>query len=206
MPFGYGSIVTSTALHKEYDHYAEQVLSKYLKREPKTARRERTKYSVLEQTPTKEEYIKLKQEKFKTTVGALVADAFSDIQSLADEMQEAFDNMPEGLQQGDVGTRREEAASALSSIDEVEVPEEVSDIEVVYYPSLDTSSRSKRAAEAAFQLRAAAEAIREFIDNFNSQLGDDEEENPCEVDSSVADELESAADDLEGVEFPGMYS
>lgn len=149
MPFGYGSVVTSTALSKEYDRYAEMVLSsKYLKREPKTAKKERTKYSIIEQTPTKEEYIKLKQAKYKTTVRELVSDAFSDISGLADEMQEAFENMPEGLQKGDVRQRREEAASNLQNISEVEIPDEAKEIEIVHYPALDTSSRRKRAEES----------------------------------------------------------
>lgn len=57
---------------------------------------------------------------------------------------------------------------------------------------------------------------KEFIDNFpeeqkikDAASGKDREADyeleECPVDSSVADDLESAADDLEAVEFPSMY-
>lgn len=53
----------------------------------------------------------------------MVADAQSEFESLRDELQEWFDNLPEGFQQGDKGSALEEAIqeleTALSSCDEI---------------------------------------------------------------------------------------
>ena len=46
--------------------------------------------------------------------GSLLQDALAIIQQLADEEQESFDNMPEGLQQSERGIASEEAAEELS--------------------------------------------------------------------------------------------
>lgn len=61
---------------------------------------------------------------------AMIAEARAIIENCADEEQEAFDNMPEGLQESERGEKMEEAISAM--VDAYETLEEVeSNIEEV---------------------------------------------------------------------------
>lgn len=56
-----------------------------------------------------------------TPLAATITDIKDALETIRDEEQEAFDNMPEGLQQGDRGQAMEEAISTLdSAIDDLE--------------------------------------------------------------------------------------
>jgi len=57
-----------------------------------------------------------------------LADALGDLEGIRDEEQEAFDNMPEGLQEADAGIRALEAIDALEeAISQVETMTEAYD-------------------------------------------------------------------------------
>lgn len=68
-------------------------------------------------------------EKGHVAVLNAVEDAKSVFQEIADEEREKFDNMPEGLQQGDKAQAMEEAADALenavSDLDNVDLSEHI---------------------------------------------------------------------------------
>lgn len=57
-------------------------------------------------------------------IAALLSDAKGRLEAVRDEEQEAFDNMPEGLQQGERGQAMEEAVSTLedaaSALEDIE--------------------------------------------------------------------------------------
>jgi len=56
-----------------------------------------------------------------TPLAATITDIKDALETIRDEEQESFDNMPEGLQQGDRGQAMEEAISTLdSAIDDLE--------------------------------------------------------------------------------------
>lgn len=56
-----------------------------------------------------------------TPLAATITDIKDALETIRDEEQESFDNMPEGLQQGDRGQATEEAISTLdSAIDDLE--------------------------------------------------------------------------------------
>jgi hypothetical protein len=126
-------------------------------------------------------------------------------------MQEAFDNMPESLQGGDLGQRRQEAADNLSNLNErPDVPDGCGEISLVFWPSLNSDSRSKRASEAADMLNSAALAIREHLEAvpdlaIEGIFPDGTEAPDTSEWEELADKLENDASELEGVEFPGMY-
>jgi hypothetical protein len=204
-----GSIVTGTALKKRYDAYFAQVLGDYdyIQSQPKK-KNEHAKFKILKLLPKVIHYPKLKAERFKTTVDNLVSDGYSIIQELAEEMREAHDNMPESLQGSDIGERREEAASALEQLEQPDISECANEISAVFFPSLDTRSRAKRASEAADMLSTAASAIQEFISEQEEENTQKEKEdsidNMAELES-LADQLENDVSEVENVEFPGMF-
>jgi hypothetical protein len=198
--FAMGEVVTGTSLKKAYDDYWNYVISDRVETQPRLPR-QHAKFKVSKQLPTKEEYVELKNRRFRTTVESLISDGYGMVRELADEMQEAFDNMPENLKEGDLGCRREETASSLNGIsDHGDVAlDDFPEIETVFCPTLDTSSRAKRAGEAADMLNTAASALREYLDNA------EEEENKAEDLDSLANQLEEDSSELEGIDFPGMY-
>lgn len=196
-----GQIMTSTALTRAYDRYWSRVLRDgFLDAEPtektEAGKRKPQRYKVLKDLPMLEEYRQLKNQHYTTTVGDLVSDAFSEIQCLSEEMQEWYDNLPEGFQQSERGERVQEAADALSYLDEVDVPEEFQDLKAVYIPAFEIESRRDRASEVSSMLQTAAETIRQFMED---------ESKADEYDDGIADQLEETASSVDDVEFPGMY-
>lgn len=195
-----GVVVTGRSLKDGYDAYFAQVLGDYLQALPRRGK-EHQKYQVLKELPDKDGYNDLRTKRFTTTVDTLIEDAYSTIEELASEMQEAYDNMPESLQGGDVGKRRQEAADNLSNLDKPDIPDDALEVSTVFLPSLDTSSRAKRASEAADMLNTAAGTIREQIDKMEEAA---EKPDTSELEE-LADKLEEDSSELEGIEFPGMY-
>lgn len=197
--FRVGEIVSSTALDREYDTYFAQVLGEHLQLQPRE-KRQRKKYKILNQLPSKQDYNALKVKRFTTTVDSLIEDAYQTVSDLADEMQEAADNTPESLKGGDVGQRREEAASELQNFDKPDVPTFCEGLAAVFFPHKDATSRPKRAIEAADMMTTAATTIREAIE----EIEEDSDTDVSELES-LCDQLEEDASNLEGIDFPGMY-
>lgn len=196
-----GAEVGITKLKNLYDGYALRVLPGHFESVP-VERGKRRKYKVVKDTPDKEEYLRLKSEMYSTTIEAMVDEAYSEVEVLGEEMRDWHDGMPENLQDGDVGSRVNEAADALEYLDRADYPDEMAEITTVFYPSLDCSSRAARAGEAAGQLRHAADEIREWLENDDQKTLPEEDRTAA---SEYADSLEEHADELEAVEFPGMY-
>lgn len=146
----------------------------------------------------------IQYDKF-TIVDALSA-AFSDIESLQDEMQSWYDNMPEGLQSGNKGEAVSEAADALSNVSEVEVPNTLTDnaqfmaLTVSVGPLKKRASRASRLDYALGLLQTARDEVDGHINAETVRAEDVKEEA-----QSVIDELDTAISELEGLEFPGMY-
>lgn len=215
--FKVGETVGVIRLHNAYDNYASQVLGfDYLERLEgrvvKTAkgrsRRTPAQFKIKKNMPTKEEYINLKSAKYTTTVESLIIDGYSEIESLAGEMREWYDNMPEGFQQGDNGSRVDEAANTLENLGQPDLAEIMAEIKTVYYPALDADSRSARASEAGDMLLSAASAIQEYVSE-NKPEDEEAKETESQIDwddlESVAQQCEDDGNEVQGVEFPGMY-
>lgn len=192
--------ITSRQLNKNYDKYAAIVLNDYLESLPHERKRGSSRtYKLLKLLPTKEAYFELKIKKYTTTIQDLVSDAFSEFESLSSELQEWYDNLPEQFQNGDKGTTLQESSDTLSNLDIPDVSEEAGKIAVVFYPSLESNSRSSRCNEACDMLRTAMDVLRE--ESENEELSEEHREEMTEL----ADSLESVIDCAEGVEFPGMF-
>lgn len=222
--FKIGEEVGIVKLKNAYDSYVTHVLGGYLERlHPRKTgkRRPSAKFKVIKPLPSVEEYSALRAKIFTVSLDSLVSEAYSEIETLRDEMQEWFDNLTDNLQQTERGQRVEEAADTLNSIDMDVAPDVLNHLELLYLPNFDATSRSSRASEAADMLRSAKEAIYDWIaeicpngedDTEESRVvsfgdGDDKQEvsvNWADL-KSFADQLESNADELDNVEFVGMY-
>ena len=130
-----------------------------------------------------------KRQKIDVTVGELVSGACSEFASLAEELRSWYDGMPENLQGSDKGNTLEESADVLEGLDEPDVPGDFEGLPVTVSQPRKATSRSARRDAACENLRAAAEAVEGRIEELQT----------------FHDDLESLADEAEGVEFPGMY-
>lgn len=126
----------------------------------------------------------------------LVNEAFSELENLTEECREIVDNASEGLRQTQRIQTFEQTADTLENLREPDVDESLEDIQVTY-SSMESSrkgrglSRANRCSEAVNSLNAVVEALE--------QLPETDET------SNLKNELEEAANEAEGCEFPGMY-
>jgi hypothetical protein len=133
--------------------------------------------------------------KYERTLEEAVSEAFSELEGLAQEMREAFDNTPESLQNSGAGEARGVAADTLEEISEAEVPEELKSLKVSWalFPKKNKSRAARR-----------DDAVT-ILDECIQMLADLEDEAQKEAAEGFVDELENAKDTAESVEFPGMY-
>ncbi len=207
-----------TKLNKTYGQYGVPVLTKngFLEQEEQKRGAPR-RYKILKELPTVDEFKKLSNEMYKISVEDLVGNAKGTIEELASELRDWHDNLPESLQEGDKGSTLEDSASTLEGMDIPDLPDwaitetgHPKAITTVFLPQLRCESRADRASEASEELRAAAERLREEAEKLEKPEGCDVEANKERAEhgdelSNLADEYESAADEIDGVEFPGMY-
>lgn len=150
----------------------------------------------------------------KADLTACISDAYSEISSLAEEMQEAYDNMTGGGMSDDHPkvSLVSEARDTLEGKDEPEVPDVLDGIEVTWQEQIPKDKRHKtarwaRLANACAALGAAAEAVREASSD-NGMEGPDAANYVEEFETAqeeLADALEETMGEVEGVEFPTMF-
>lgn len=221
--FKKGHVVGIVKLKNTYDAYATMVLGDYLERveeETESKRRPPAKYTVLKPTPSPSEYQLLKTQRFTVSAESLVSDAQSSCEDLANEMREWYDNLTEGLQQTEKADRINEAADLLEGLD-FDVPKDVEGvlqhITAFHPPMLNCNSRADRASDASDMLINVKDAIEEWVEENRPEgqktatmtfgEGDDKEEVEVDFDalSEFADHLDELSDEIQSVEFPGMY-
>lgn len=133
------------------------------------------------------------------SIAGLVADAFSELESLGGELREWHDNLPDSLK--DHRSDIDEAASSLESLSEPSgLPDELEELQVSYSPLVKRkTSRADRGGQAVYELQAASDALGEWM-----------EENPDHPDygdvESFQSDLDSLIGEAEGVTYPGMYA
>jgi hypothetical protein len=195
---------TRVFLRNNYGSHAWTYLRDYLKPLPR-AKKEQQKYVWSREAPTAEEATELRNKHFTTTLEELASDAFSEIESLSGEMQEWYDNMPENFQQGDKGSEVEEAKDALENISTVELSGEAAKLTTVYIPAENIESRGDRINDCVSRLNHAAETLRDELQDLIDAAPKDDPYKDAEGWGDIADELESAAQEADGISFPGMY-
>lgn len=130
------------------------------------------------------------------TVEEAVSEAFGGITSLGESMREAFDNTPESLQQSAAGEAREAAADALEGISEIEVPEKLRELTLKF----STRTVPPRKQTRSWEREEASSLLSATVERLEA---DDLKNN--EEAEELARELQDALDELDSVEFPGMY-
>ena len=190
--------VSILSLSQKLDQHAKIVLARdYLKPLPREKGKAQ-KYDLLQQLPTKEEYLRLKEKYFTVSVQGLIEDAYGEFSSLAEELQDWYDNLPEQFQDGEKGEQLQEAIDQLQTVDLPDLNYELLDklSQVTYIPAVDLASRQKRFDDAIGRLEAAYEELTEVTE-------DDGDEELLDYCQELASEIEEAKD-LQ-VEFPGGF-
>jgi hypothetical protein len=131
------------------------------------------------------------------TLGDAIDSAFEELTELASECREVVDNAEGGLAETERIQTLGATADTLENFSEPpDVPDELSEIKVAYeLPKRRYDSRGSRAADACVILTACVSVL---VD-----IKEDDPRHQQAVDLSC--ELESAASEVEGCEFPGMY-
>lgn len=150
----------------------------------------------------------------KADLSSCVSDAYSEIASLAEEMQEAYDNMTGGgmTDEHPKVVVVSEARDTLEGKDEPEVPDILDGIEVNWSEQIPKDKRHKtarwaRLANVCAMLGAAAEAVREASSDHGMEGTDGASyvERFEEAQEELADALEETMGEIESVEFPTMF-
>ena len=139
-----------------------------------------------------------------TTIGSAVSDACSELESLAGEMRDWYDNMPENFQNGDKGSMVDECANSLENVTEPEVPEFLEGLPVTYNADRKARSRAARCGDCISMLEAVVEFLDGHLELYGEGLSEAKQEERDEAES-FRDEVQTIIDEIQGVEFPGMY-
>ena len=184
-----------------------------------------------EKAPVKPKFIRFRT--VEGTVGGFVSDAFSEITSLGEEFREICDNTPDSLQNSDPYSRRDDTAGQCEGLSEPDVSNDIlSEISASYsadygklYRGRISQSRACRASNAASAFSAAADAVRQWVedhpavDEDSTKAEKKEHEKMLEEKGWSADDFAEAHDqadtliseceDIEGeivnMEWPGMF-
>lgn len=152
-----------------------------------------------------------------STVDAAVDDAFGIVEDLKGQMEEWRDNM-DGANMSHL-PKYEEVSEAYDGLENIEnekpeCPEFLAQLAATYIELLPKPrrplSRAKQGQNASSMLDAAAAAVRQWLDeNDAKEIEGDEEREELEAQISEAEEfadaVENARDELDNVNFPGMY-
>lgn len=161
--------------------------------------------------------------KMKTTeycVADAIDNAKGELESLRDELQDRYDNMPESLQGGDVGDTLQNSVESLD-VDNCDVCSAIEDsaedddattkgniggLRFSYTESArkKSGSRRERRDDATALLQCAIDAITEELDAKDGDENDPYIETRDDIQSSL-DSLTELVDNANDAEFPGMY-
>ena len=228
-----GDVITKIAVRVVFDAYFERViLGSHLERLPRANRQAPITYRVKEALPRPEVYRKLRDQRFTTPLEDIVSAAQSEVESLAGELRDWHDNLPEGINSSDKAAEIDETASTLENITVPDLPDSLSTINVLHLPALELVSRPKRSAEVVSMLDDAiavlnsnADDLRQALEDAEKAEGDvdtletvaadspptgpgkeedtDPQERMAEIESLVSD-LENVKEELENVTYPSM--
>lgn len=137
----------------------------------------------------------------ESLLGEAVSSAYSDIDELATECDDASNNFPNSSHPK--AEAFAEAASTLQSYSEPDLPDSLKEVRIHYSVSVHRSkkaspSRAVRLENALAVLEAAVAAIDELVEEASG------EEDTSSIES-FKDDLQSTIDECQGVEFPGMF-
>lgn len=172
----------------------------------------------------------VKSKTVQSTVADAVSNAFSEIDSIREELQSWYDNLHENFQNGEKGQALQDAVSNLESCSEPTIPSCIEGLGADYTEYHGRIGRPRRRDTCVNMLDAAISAANERVDRLNElEYSEDdklivdgepvtETDNPDDLPLTEADretqvgeiedfvsECENAKSEWENVEFPGMY-
>lgn len=200
-----GDVITKIAVRVVFDAYFERViLGTHLEPLHRANRQAPITYRVKEALPRPEVYRELRNERFTTPLEDLVSTAQSEVESLAGELRDWHDNLPEGINSSDKAAEIDETASTLENITFPDLPDSVTTTKVLHLPALELDSRPKRSAEVVSKLEDAIAALNSKADDLRQTPEDaDPQEMIAEIESLLSD-LEDIKGELENVTYPSM--
>lgn len=161
------------------------------------------------------------------TIEGAVSDAFSDLESLRDEMTDWRDAMEDKLSHTDKYSQVSDTADALDVVDNtIDVPAEIQGVAIQAGQMVNRNkrkgcSRSVRCSNVGMLLEAAKEGaevvLTDGVDEGDEELPELLEEDiargermllTAELRQAIeqfVDEVSELIDNLSGLEFPGMY-
>lgn len=157
-----------------------------------------------------------RQVKQSACVADAVSMAFGALEELAGECREIVDGASEGLSQTQRIQTLDETASQLEGLSEPEVPDLLGQQRIEYVEATKSRgvSRAARRDNAVSALQAVVECLEERLADLEEKLKDgravtkvstDNVEGEIATVEGLRDECQSAIDEAEGCEFPGMY-
>lgn len=166
-------------------------------------KRRQARYLWLRDAPTALTFKRLRDKAFTRTVDEWQSKAYAELESLKEELEEWFGNLTDALQQTDKGQEVEQAAEALSWVEnEPEIPDTIKNDKMVFVPPpMRSKSRSSRCAQAIAILSAVKAHVEEVRDEEASVLQKDD----IAALTDYANELEEHIGEAENAEFPSAY-
>lgn len=134
-------------------------------------------------------------------------EAYSELQSLGEEMREWADNLEEKFSNTERYSRVSEAADTLEGLNEPNYPDWASNTKVQITELVKPPRRQSRASrrdDACSILESCMDACQEWLDEHTEVKEGADLELSGEIEQ-LKDDLENLKDEAEGVEFPGMY-
>lgn len=207
-------LISKIKITKTYGRYGRRILSNLGIVE--SLEGSRGMMEVKKPLPTQEEYQKLLVVAHTESVEELIEDAYCEFETLASELQDWYDNLPEQFQNGEKGDMLQEAIRILEDAQLPDLPECIQEDETVgrdalttvFYPSISTEmSRADRCQEAVGMLQTVVDKLDEEAASLREQegIGADMTDTIHALDD-LKEELENTISEVDGIEFPGMYS
>lgn len=196
-----GQILTVKKLNNMYDDWFQAVLKDFIVRQTRQ-KGKLTSFEIVKELPAKEEYLKLKDIAYTFDASTLLTGAFEQVESLRDELQEWYDNLPEGFQNSSKGDNLMEQINGLENIDTPEIPDVLSEMNIVCYHYYN-GSRSSRLNNVIHVMNTVKDHLENYIESLNDEEETEEIKDKIE---ELISSIEDAISNAECIEFPGMFS
>lgn len=198
------SIVTSQFLKKQFGDHAAAVLAQSLTRLERK-KGETQRYKIINPLPSKDEFIVLRNNRYTFALTALINDSWAELESLKDEIQSWYDNLPESFQNGEKGDALQDVINTFDNCSEPTAPEEDSalgKLKIICIPAVDVKSRAARLDEVVKQFQACIDELNKLAamkpEDRPEGIGDD-------LGTELKDELEAIINEINDIEFPGAF-
>jgi tetratricopeptide (TPR) repeat protein len=195
-----GKQYVQQSLINAYDEHVWYVLEGYVQRLPRVKGQQK-KFEILALLPGKPEYLQMKEKHFRTTIELLTREAYKTVSEIRGDVEDAYEDGPEEWQETDNGQALIDIAAQLDDIERSLpfIPDAISSLQIVRYPSLTLPRLYDRAGEAADILRDVSVAVEEFL-KASPKL----QKIELKMIQEFCNQLEEHANEVADMEFPEL--